>query len=144
MDQIKDSDIKNAMSALNQEAREVHSGSLLTAEQVERITAISKETDAEAKASQTSAMIEKLLQENEQSEQKLHSLQSQLGISSEDTGRFLGGERFSSSSQRELQNTLADFEQQTRREVEDAAKQSLPDSSSGGHSKRHHPGHIRI
>jgi hypothetical protein len=94
----------------------------LRPEQVERITALSKETDPEVKARKTVELGEELVREAHAASAKLEGLLKDFGIDPAQASAFLSGGKLSDDARTEAGQARAAYEAQVQGEIEQAAR----------------------
>src|SRR5262249_9517908 len=91
--QIADRNVDKLMGRLESDSNALLSAGLLTPEQVERFTAISRETDPHAKVELVTKLSEQLLSDLADAQERMGQLRSQTGLG--DEGGLMESDRLS-------------------------------------------------
>lgn len=131
--QIADRQVDRALERLESDTKALLSAGLLTPEQVERLTAVGRETDPHAKVAMVGQLSQQLLDELDGARAKLAELKQQLGVA--DGAGILDGGRLSADARQRLTDAL----QRTADEVRLQAK-SQAELHAGGPTSPPAPG----
>ena len=102
--QIADRIVDKVMQGLESDSSALLSAGHLTPEQVERLTAISRETDPHAKVALVTQLSEQLLSELADTQARMDQLRSQLGLGEE--GGLLESDRLSPGARARLKDAI--------------------------------------
>jgi hypothetical protein len=113
--QIADRNVGKVMEWLESDSNALLSAGLLTPEQVERFTAISRETDPHAKVALVTKLSEQLLSELAEAQERMDQLRSQMGLSEE--GGLMESDRLSPETRARLKDTIERDAEEVRRQA---------------------------
>jgi hypothetical protein len=113
--QILDRDVDKAMAGLESDSNALLSAGLLTPEQVERFTAIGRETDPHAKVALVTQLSEQLLSELAEAEARRDQLRSQVGLGEE--GGLLESDRLSPAARARIKDAIERDAEEVRRQA---------------------------
>ena len=113
--QIADRDVDKVTERLESDSNALLSAGLLTPEQVERFTAIGRETDPHAKVALVTQLSEQLLSELADAEARLDQLRSQMGPG--EGGRLLEGDRLSPGARARIKDAIERDAEEVRRQA---------------------------
>jgi hypothetical protein len=113
--QIADRNVDKALEGLESDSNALLSAGLLTPEQVERFTAIGRETDPHAKVALVAQLSEQLLSELADAEARMDQLRSQTGLGEE--GGLLGSDRLSPEARARLTDAIERDAEEVRRQA---------------------------
>ena len=113
--QISDRIVNKVMEGLESESSALLSAGHLTPEQVERLTAISRETDPHAKVALVTQLSEQLLSELADTQARMDQLRSQMGRGKE--GGLLESDRLSPVARARLKDTIERDAEEARRQA---------------------------
>ena len=113
--QISDRIVNKVMEGLESESSALLSAGHLTPEQVERLTAISRETDPHAKVALVTQLSEQLLSELADTQARMDQLRSQVGLGKE--GGLLESDRLSPGARARLKDTIERDAEEARRQA---------------------------
>ena len=113
--QIADRDVDKVMEGLESDSSALLSAGHLTPEQVERLTAISRETDPRAKVALVTQLSEQLLSELADTQARMDQLRSQMGLDEE--GGLLESDRLSPGARARLKDTIERDAEEFRRQA---------------------------
>jgi hypothetical protein len=112
---IADRDVDKVMERLESDSTALLSAGLLTPEQVERLTAISRETDPHAKVALVTQLSEQLLSELADAQARMAQLRSQMGEGED--GGLLESDRLSPAARARLKDTIERNAEEVRRQA---------------------------
>jgi hypothetical protein len=118
--QIADRIVDKVMQGLESDSSALLSAGHLTPEQVERLTAISRETDPHAKVALVTQLSEQLLSELADTQARMDQLRSQMGLDEE--GGLLESDRLSPGARARLKDTIERDAEEVRRQATMQAK----------------------
>jgi hypothetical protein len=113
--QIADRDVDKVMERLESGSKALLSAGLLTPEQVERFTAIGRETDPCAKVALVTKLSEQLLSELADAEARLDQLRSQIGQGED--GGVLESNRLSPDARARINDAIERNAEEVRRQA---------------------------
>jgi hypothetical protein len=113
--QIADRNVDKVLERLESDSKALLSAGLLTPEQVERLTAIGRETDPHAKVALVSRLSQQLLSELEDARARLGELRSQLGL--EEGGGLLESDRLSPAARERLKEAIGRNAEEVRQQA---------------------------
>jgi hypothetical protein len=113
--QIADRNVDKLLERLESNSEAILSAGLLTPEQVERLTAIGRETDPHAKVALVIRLSEQLLSELEDAQARTAQLRSQLGP--DQGGGLMESDRLSPRARERLQEAIERSAQEVRRQA---------------------------
>jgi len=113
--QIADRNVDKLMGRLESDSNALLSAGLLTPEQVERFTAIGRETDPHAKVALVTQLSEQLLSELADTQARMDQLRSQMGLGEE--GGLLESDRLSPGARARLKDTIERDAEEARRQA---------------------------
>ena len=113
--QISDRIVNKVMEGLESESSALLSAGHLTPEQVERLTAISRETDPHAKVALVTQLSEQLLSELADAQARMDQLRSQMGQGEE--GGLLESDRLSPKALERFKEAIERSAQDVRRQA---------------------------
>ena len=113
--QIADRDVDKFLERLESNSNDLLSAGLLTPEQVERFTAIGRETDPHAKVALVTKLSEQLLSELAEAQAKMDQLESQVGPG--EGGRLLEGDRLSPAARARIKDAIERDAEEVRRQA---------------------------
>ena len=112
---MADRDVDKLMERLESDSKALLSAGLLTPEQVERLTAIGRETDPHAKVALVTRLSEQLLSELADAEARMDQLRSQMGLGEE--GGLMGSDRLSPEARARLKDAIERDAEEVRRQA---------------------------
>ena len=113
--QIADRDVDKLLERLESNSNDLLSAGLLTPEQVERFTAISRETDPRAKAALVTKLSEQLLSELADAQARMDQLRNQMGLGEE--GGLLESDRLSPGAIARIKDAIERNTEEVRRQA---------------------------
>ena len=113
--QNSDRDVDKVMEGLESNSKALLSAGLLAPEQVERLTAISRETDPHAKVALVTKLSEQLLSELAEAQASMDQLRSQMGPGEE--GGLLESDRLSPKALERFKEAIERSAQDVRRQA---------------------------
>ena len=113
--QIPDRNVDKLLEGLESNSEAILSAGLLTPEQVERFTAISRETDPRAKAALVTKLSEQLLSELADAQARMDQLRSQMGLGEE--GGLLESDRLSPGARARIKDAIERNAEEVRRQA---------------------------
>ena len=113
--QISDRIVNKVMEGLESESSALLSAGHLTPEQVERLTAISRETDPRAKVALVTQLSEQLLSELADTQARMDQLRSQMGLGEE--GGLLESDRLSPGARARIKDAIERDVEEVRRQA---------------------------
>ena len=113
--QNADRNVGKVMEWLESDSNALLSAGLLTPEQVERFTAIGRETDPHAKVALVTQLSEQLLSELADTQARMDQLRSQMGLGEE--GGLLESDRLSPGARARLKDTIERDAEEARRQA---------------------------
>ena len=113
--QIADRNVDKLLERLESDSNALLSAGLLTPEQVERFTAIGRETDPHAKVALVTKLTEQLLSELAEAQASMDQLRSQMGQGEE--GGLLESDRLSPGARARIQEAIERDAEEVRRQA---------------------------
>ena len=113
--QIADRNVDKLLERLESDSNALLSAGLLTPEQVERFTAIGRETDPHAKVALVTQLSEQLLSELADAQARLDQLRSQVGPG--EGGRLLESDRLSPAARARIKDAIERDAEEVRRQA---------------------------
>ena len=113
--QISDRIVDKVIKGLESDSNALLSAGHLTPEQVERLTAISRETDPHAKVALVTQLSEQLLSELADTQARMDQLRSQMGLGEE--GGLLESDRLSPGARARLKDAIERNGEEVRRQA---------------------------
>ena len=113
--QIADRIVDKVMQGLESDSSALLSAGHLTPEQVERLTAISRETDPHAKAVLVTKLSERLLSELADAQARMDQLRSQMGLGEE--GGLLESDRLKPGARARIKDAIERNAEEVRRQA---------------------------
>ena len=113
--QIADRHVDKLLERLESNSEAILSAGLLTPEQVERLTAIGRETDPHAKVALVTKLSEQLLSELADAQARMAQLKSQMGEGED--GGLLESDRLSPAARARLKDTIQRNAEEVRRQA---------------------------
>ena len=113
--QIADRIVDKVIKGLESDSNALLSAGHLTPEQVERLTAISRETDPHAKVALVTKLSEQLLSELADTQARMDQLRSQMGLGEE--GELLESDRLSPGARARIKDAIERDAEEVRRQA---------------------------
>jgi hypothetical protein len=113
--QIPDRNVDKALEGLESDSNALLSAGLLTPEQVERFTAIGRETDPHAKVALVTQLSEQLLSELADTQARMEQLRSQMGLG--EGGGLLESDRLSPAARARIKDAIERDAEGVRRQA---------------------------
>ena len=113
--QIADRNVDRLLERLESDSNALLSAGLLTPEQVERFTAIGRETDPHAKVALVTQLSEQLLSELADTQARMDQLRSQMGRGKE--GGLLESDRLSPAARARIKDAIERDAEEVRRQA---------------------------